>query len=133
MSEEKKKYDEVTYIGRRFQKGKLQHCFTEDGATVWWPKAKAAYFWGIQIGGIYKLDDGRMPDSWTKAKIGQADQADADAWQVIDRAQEMKDRDRKLTKSPDLDHIVERLRDARARLTPVQKVSFDAWLLGVIR
>lgn len=126
----------LTYIGRRIQKGKLQHCFLEGAegnqSIVWFPKAKASRFAGARIGTIYEIGD-CLPDLWSSAQIGDVEDAQKLQWQTADRGAYLEANERKGSNSPELDDLVDRLKRARYGLTASQRPAFDAWLLNQIR
>lgn len=71
----------VTYIERRIQKGKLQHCFLEDGIAVWWPKIRASIFTGARIGTTYQISE-RFPGLWSEIAVGEVDEQTRFEWQA---------------------------------------------------
>lgn len=134
MSEETET-QRVTYIGRRIQKGKLQHCFrddTEGGVVVWWPKTKPSTFAGCKIGRSYEFG-GRFPSVWINHETGQVAEDLATQWQAQDRAAYLAKNERTASSSPELDKAIEAIQTARLSLTPSQRAHFDAWLLNKIR
>lgn len=85
------------------------------------------------IGTEYAIGD-QLPQFWTDIATGKkADEAQRIAWQARDRATEMEKRQKSVKTSPDLDQLVETLKNRRLKLSPAQRVGFDAWLLNAIR
>ncbi len=128
----------VTYIGKRFVKGakdktaKVQFCFLEDGRTVWWSSLKTSNMWGIQIGATYEVED-HFPRDWQDVKVDMCDAEECLKYQTEDRATTALQQAKKVPQSATLDKTVQRLRDARYRLSAAQRPAFDAWLLGELR
>lgn len=123
----------LTYIGRRIQKGKIQHCFKEEaGGIVWYPKAKASTFQGAMIGSTYKIGP-RFPQLWSDAKTGEEDEQTRLKWQALDRAAYASKSERSASNSPELDAAVDAIRMARSSIPRGQTAAFDAWLLNKIR
>ena len=129
----------LTYIGRRplgnKPDGRLFHMFeapNDDGSTsrTYWPKERASWFWGAQIGAIYELgDDDGVPNDWTAAKVGEVPEATRLEFQVKERALVTRLEAKKVKRSPELDVLIGQLRAARKRLAHSKRPAFDAWLL----
>lgn len=140
MTKPESKSDESltwTYVGRRITKGKtVRHCFVEldePDTLRWLNKVKASKFQGCVIGREYKIGD-YLPDIWSAVETGREAGAETRvAWQARDRATEMQQRQNSVKTSPELDSIVDQLKNYRLKLSPVQRVGFDAWLLNTIR
>lgn len=127
------KTDRLTYIGRRIQGGKIQHCFKEpDGQVIWYPKARVSTFGGAVIGSIYEIGN-RFPQIWATCAVGKADADQCVAWQAQDRAAYALKTERAASSSPELDAAIKALQVGRASLPRSQRPAFDAWLLNKIR
>lgn len=125
--------EKMTYIGRRLQKGKLQHCFLdEEGDVIWYPKAKASTFQGARIGSTYEIGK-QFPKFWSDAKVGELSDQERTNWQALDRAAYALKTERSGSPSPDLDKAVDAIKTARLRMSASQRAAFDAWLLNKIR
>ena len=129
--------EHLIYVGRRLIEGKaLQHCFvlaSKIEMLIWYPKARKARFRGCIIGTEYDVTDG-LPVIWSKAETGFKYHNDnCLEHEISDRMAEMEQRQKRVKQSPELDGIIENLRYHRARLSPVQKAGFDAWLLSKLR
>jgi hypothetical protein len=85
------------------------------------------------IGAIYTLPDGRVPEMWLPCKTGEVEKELRTKWQVEDRICYQTHSQKAIASTPELDAIVETLRQARRSLGTTQKrVTFDAWLLEQI-
>lgn len=128
------------YVGKRITtKGnKLVHAFVaqddkERGNFTFWPKAKAHHFMGAQIGKIYEFTDDRLPEIWSEAECGEVPENERLAYQVESRAEELKKRETGKEPAPELTDMIDRLRRARAKIAPNQRLNFDLWVLNSIR
>lgn len=131
-----------TYIGRRVPSGKSKsvHAFyeTTDGieptSFTFFPKAKAVYFAGVEIGGIYDLGDLKgLPQNWRKYKIDMMNDEYRDKWEGMDREAIMQIEGMRVDPTPRLTDAIKTLRRAKAQFPIQKKTMFDAWLLQQLR
>lgn len=125
--------EKYTYVGRRLQKGKLQHCFQEEGkkGLVWWPKMKASVVAGARIGRTYKIGD-RFPSLWSEAEVSQVSDDVATEWQALDRAAYLGSQELKQSPVPELDAAISALARARMQMPASRRGYFDGWLINQI-
>lgn len=130
------------YIGQRLtSKGnKLVHAFVEPSqpldasAFTYWPKAKAAAFYGAVIGKIYDFgDEDRLPHLWSEAECDQVEPEKRLQLQAESKAEALKKRETNKEPDPELQALIKRLADARRKVPYNQRLNFDVWVLNNIR
>lgn len=123
------------YMGKRLERGMPRHTMCDETGRSWfYPRAKDLHFSGAQIGHAYEnqKSDGSegfgLPDIWSKCDTGDV-HPDREKWQAEHRlAIELK---KQAATVPDaeLKAHVDALREAVARMTQNQRVTFLAYLI----
>lgn len=123
----------VYYMGKRLNDAGIpKHTFCDDEGSWHYPKGKDSQFYGIQIGEEYSVEsnDGTttFPSIWYDAATGNTHDA-AEKWQAQHRVEIEKNKAKNKTISPQLDDLIEQLREAVGLMTVNERTAFLTHLI----
>jgi len=125
---------EMFYMGRRIsQSGKLVHAFLENGSNekdgfVFYPKAKASSFHGLEIGALYDLTKG-LPLLWSKIKIGSIDEEKKIQWATESRTDIEYNSQKSKIPDKELIDLINQISKHVSMMSHQKKAAFLSWLI----